>query len=271
MIDKMTPGKMDQPEEASSCTDSNNNNNSSNNSSNNSNNDNCVEQRRPTRVAEKYGLRPRTIIRRLQLERTRDDIPQRQFKTSKHRPPPLSKYRRKTANARERHRMKEINDAFETLRRVLPDFCSRRAAAAMTKITTLKLAVSYIRALSHILEDGHPGDITFFDGLNLAEIAMSSSLAPSPGHAHPAHYPAHVSHNANGASEFASPAASATGSPTLQRTSLGSGSDLSDLLSDDSCVFEDNLDAFDDIPALAEADPFALLMTPDTEAMTLSS
>ncbi|MPC30100.1 Helix-loop-helix protein delilah [Portunus trituberculatus] len=122
---------MDQADEMSSCTDTNNNDNSSNTRG---------EQRRPTRVAEKYGLRPRTIIRRLQLERTRDDTPQRQFKTSKNRPPPLSKYRRKTANARERHRMKEINDAFETLRRVLPDFCSRRAAAAMTKITTLKLA-----------------------------------------------------------------------------------------------------------------------------------
>lgn len=261
MIDKMEPGKTEQAEEVSSCTDSNNNNNDGN----------CVEQRRPTRVAEKYGLRPRTIIRRLQLERTREDIPQRQFKSSKNRPPPLSKYRRKTANARERHRMKEINDAFETLRRVLPDFCSRRAAAAMTKITTLKLAVSYIRALSHILEDGHPGDITFFDGLNLAEIAMSSSLDPPASHTRPGHYAAHVSHNANGVAEFASPSASVAASPTLPRTSLGSGSDLSDLLSDDSCVFEDNLDAFDDIPALAEADPFALLMTPDTEAMALTS
>lgn len=261
MIDKMESGKTAQAEEVSSSTDSNNNNNEGN----------CVDQRRPTRVAEKYGLRPRTIIRRLQLERTREDVPQRQFKSSKNRPPPLSKYRRKTANARERHRMKEINDAFETLRRVLPDFCSRRAAAAMTKITTLKLAVSYIRALSHILEDGHPGDITFFDGLNLAEIAMSSSLAPPPGHARPGHYAAHIGHNTDGAPEFASPSASATASPTLPRTSLGSGSDLSDLLSDDSCVFEDNLDAFDDIPALAEADPFALLMTPDTEAMALTS
>lgn len=255
---------MDRTDELSSCTDNNNNDNSSTNTHG--------EQWRTTRVAEKYGLRPRTIIRRLQLERTRDDTPQRQFKTSKNRPPPLSKYRRKTANARERHRMKEINDAFETLRRVLPDFCSRRAAAAMTKITTLKLAVSYIRALSHILEDGHPGDITFFDGLNLADISMSRPLPQPSTHSHPVHYSGHGSHRTQGATEFPSPAVSAAASPTLPRTSLGSSSsDLSDLLSDDSCVFEDNLDAFDDIPALAEADPFALLLTPDTEALALNS
>ena len=253
---------MNQNDQLSSCTDNNNNDNNSNNTRG--------EQRRPSRVAEKYGLRPRTIIRRLQLERTRDDTPQRQFKASKNRPPPLSKYRRKTANARERHRMKEINDAFETLRRVLPDFCSRRAAAAMTKITTLKLAVSYIRALSHILEDGHPGDITFFDGLNLADISMSKPLHQPSTHTHLVHY---SGHRTPGGTEFPSPAASAAACPTLPRTSLGSSSssDLSDLLSDDSCVFEDNLDAFDDIPALPEVDPFALLLTPDTEALALTS
>ncbi|XP_063860207.1 helix-loop-helix protein delilah-like [Scylla paramamosain] len=256
----MESRKMDQADEVSSCTDNNNNDNTRG------------EQRRPTRVAEKYGLRPRTIIRRLQLERTRDDTPQRQFKTSKNRPPPLSKYRRKTANARERHRMKEINDAFETLRRVLPDFCSRRAAAAMTKITTLKLAVSYIRALSHILEDGHPGDITFFNGLNLADISMSRPLSQPPPHAHSVHY-CHGSLRAPGVTEFPSPEISTAASHTLPRTSLGSSSssDLSELLSDDSCVFEDNLDAFDDIPALPEVDPFALLLTPDTEPLALTS
>lgn len=235
-----------------SCTDSNNN----------------CGQRRPARIGEKYGLRPRTIIRRLQLERSREDLPQGESKTPKNRPPPLSKYRRKTANARERHRMKEINDAFETLRRVLPDFCSRRAAAAMTKITTLKLAVNYIRALSHILEDGHPGDISFFDGLQLADISMGRQLPPPASHTLSSHYSTHLVHLQSSTSS----SSTSTSTSALARGSLGSSSsDLSDLLSDDSCVFEDNLDAFDDIPALPEADPFALLLAPEGEALPLGS
>lgn len=161
--------------------------------------------------------------------------------------------------------MKEINDAFETLRRVLPDFCSRRAAAAMTKITTLKLAVNYIRALSHILEDGHSGDINFFDGLQFDEISVGSPLAPLSSHTLSSHYTAHLSHTQTFPSNSRP---SSTASPVLVRGSLGSTSDLSDLLSDDSCVLED---AFDDIPALPEADPFALLLVPDGEALALGS
>ncbi|XP_045613754.1 neurogenic differentiation factor 1 [Procambarus clarkii] len=235
------------------CTDSNNNHG----------------QRRPTKIAEKYGLRPRTIIRRLQLERARENMPQRMSKTPKNRPPPLSKYRRKTANARERHRMKEINDAFETLRRVLPDFCSRQAAAAMTKITTLKLAVDYIRALSHILEDGHPGDINFFDGLKFADVCEGSPTPQPPSHTYT--FPPHIIFAQSTPASTASPGASSTTASAHLRGSISSTSDLSDLLSDDSCVFEDNLDAFDDIPALPEADPFALLLVPDGEALALGS
>ncbi|XP_071526228.1 neurogenin-1-like [Panulirus ornatus] len=245
-----------QNDKMSSCTDNNNNRG----------------QRRPARIAEKYGLRPRTVIRRLQLERSREDLSLGESKTPKNRPPPLSKYRRKTANARERHRMKEINDAFETLRRVLPDFCSRRAAAAMTKITTLKLAVNYIRALSHILEDGHPGDISFFDGLQMADVSMGRQLPPPASHTLSSHYSTHVVHLQSSTSST-SPSTSSNTSPALARGSLGSSSssDLSDLLSDDSCVFEDTLDAFDDIPALPEADPFALLLAPEGEALPLES
>ena len=33
----------------------------------------------------------------------------------------MSKYRRKTANAKERERMKQVNDAFERLRVVIPN------------------------------------------------------------------------------------------------------------------------------------------------------
>ncbi|XP_045610246.1 helix-loop-helix protein delilah-like isoform X2 [Procambarus clarkii] len=78
----------------------------------------------------------------------------------KPRPPPLSRYRRKTANARERYRMRQINSAFESLRGVLPSWvCRRRAAADLTKITTLKLASAYIRSLQDILDGNAHQDI----------------------------------------------------------------------------------------------------------------
>ncbi|OTF71515.1 Helix-loop-helix domain containing protein, partial [Euroglyphus maynei] len=77
---------------------------------------------------------------------------------AKHKPPPLSKYRRKTANLRERSRMQEINDAFKRLQSVVPDIFSitenersNQSMAKLTKINTLKLAVNYISALTQIL------------------------------------------------------------------------------------------------------------------------
>ncbi|XP_053634353.1 helix-loop-helix protein ngn-1-like [Cherax quadricarinatus] len=246
-MDKLIP-LLGQSSKVPQCSDTNNNNKT------------CIERRIPLRTVE-YSLRPRSVVRRLQLDRNREGLQQKNSKSSKSRPPPLSKYRRKTANARERHRMKEINDAFESLRRILPDICSREAAAAMTKITTLRLAVSYIRALSRILQDGHPGDITFFEELHFDVALESSELRPTPNQSklqRPEMF------------HSTSPLPTSIFSPIS--CSLSTDSDLSELLSDDSCcVFEDNLDAFDDIPALPEADPFALMLPPEGEALLLGS
>lgn len=101
--------------------------------------------------AGKYQLRPRSLHARRRCDADWNIQDKRKPKS---RPAPLSKYRRKTANTRERHRMRQINCAFEKLREMLPRCsASRRGAASdMTKFTTLRLASAYIKALQEILD-----------------------------------------------------------------------------------------------------------------------
>lgn len=104
-----------------------------------------------SRIADKYGMRPRTIIRRLLQEKRLRETPQ---KLVKWRPQPLSKYRKKAARTRQRSHVQQINQAFENLRNVLPAAaCCRRDASAAAKMTILRLAVRYIAALTHLLEE----------------------------------------------------------------------------------------------------------------------
>lgn len=108
---------------------------------------------------DKYSLRPRSVRRvteSLVKSAHADQNSTKQSKSHKpkQKPAPLSKYRRKTANARERNRMREINQAFETLRRVIPQMASTHVQGAnekLTKITTLRLAMKYISTLSAAL------------------------------------------------------------------------------------------------------------------------
>ena len=122
---------------------------------------------------DKYSLRPRSFLRRSDTEdpnhtgATATRRSARRCGSSgidcttrpKQKPPPLSKYRRKTANARERDRMREINAAFETLRRAVPHVSSahqnqhdNNSSEKLTKITTLRLAMKYIATLSQALQ-----------------------------------------------------------------------------------------------------------------------
>lgn len=107
---------------------------------------------------DKYSLRPRSLRR----SKTDEDgrpiaiITKSRISKPKQKPAPLSKYRRKTANARERSRMREINAAFEALRKAVPHWNTPQATTAnekLTKITTLRLAMKYISALSSALRD----------------------------------------------------------------------------------------------------------------------
>lgn len=83
---------------------------------------------------------------------------------AKQKAAPLSKYRRKTANARERIRMREINSAFEHLRECVPiSFCESNPSNSnekLTKITTLRMAMKYISTLTNMLNSS---DMTMND------------------------------------------------------------------------------------------------------------
>lgn len=111
---------------------------------------------------EKYSLRPRSLRQKTEkgMELKKEILSQRNKKNQqnggkpKQKPPPLSKYRRKTANARERNRMREINVAFETLRKAVPQISNTMNSGneKLTKITTLRLAMKYIQTLRQILD-----------------------------------------------------------------------------------------------------------------------
>merc|ERR1711937_594303 len=63
--------------------------------------------------------------------------------------PSVLRHRRDAANARERKRMNGLNDAFERLREVVPNLNSDQK---MSKIETLLMAQTYIRALARLIE-----------------------------------------------------------------------------------------------------------------------
>ncbi|KAK6182306.1 hypothetical protein SNE40_010019 [Patella caerulea] len=130
---------------------------------------------------EKYNLRRSSLVNRVQSERKRNSPKQPKPKT---RPPPLSKYRRKTANHRERERMKDMNDAFELLRKSVP--LSEESDPKQTKVTTLKQAMNYITALRRVLGYEH-GQVdsdgaSSSRGSECSTASSTSQCAPMPCH-----------------------------------------------------------------------------------------
>ena len=63
--------------------------------------------------------------------------------------------RRRAANLRERKRMNGLNHAFEKLREHIPDLGAEKK---LSKIETLQMAQSYIKALSILLQEEQSGN-----------------------------------------------------------------------------------------------------------------
>ena len=111
-----------------------------------------------TNHEDKYSLRACSVKKRTEI-REKSAARKRGPKPKAHSAK-MSKYRRKTANARERLRMGEINTAFDQLKEKIPlpalggvnnkiQKCEK-----LTKINILHIAINYIRALEDILETG---------------------------------------------------------------------------------------------------------------------
>lgn len=134
----------------------------------------------PEKAQEKYSLRPRASLKREEPDEDHEDSwkPSTRGRSTKRRqkPKPLSRYRRKTANARERSRMREINEAFEALRRAVPHLAVDAHNEKLTKITTLRLAMKYISALSGLLT-APPGAQSSSTPTTAAEAAAAAAIA----------------------------------------------------------------------------------------------
>ena len=126
----------------------------------------CIQPSCPghklNKKGKSYGLRECSIKKRKETER-RKNQPRKRGPKPRPKSAPMSKYRRKTANLRERMRMGEINTAFENLREKLPNpvQSEKGKCEKLTKINILHVAINYIRAMENLLETGDSGIRSF--------------------------------------------------------------------------------------------------------------
>jgi len=127
------------------------------------------------KTTDKYSLRAGSLQKRIEVE-GRKSLPKKRGPKPKPKSQPMSKYRRKTANLRERMRMGEINIAFEKLREKIPQSESTPNVGKcekLTKINILHVAINYIKALESILNTGEAGVQVF--GTSVIRGLMDSS------------------------------------------------------------------------------------------------
>nr|XP_053628625.1 LOW QUALITY PROTEIN: achaete-scute complex protein T3-like [Cherax quadricarinatus] len=197
----------------------------------------------------KYQLRPRSIKVRHCYD---SEWSFQDTLRHKPRPPPLSRYRRKTANARERYRMRQINTAFDSLRGVLPSWvCSRRASSDLTKITTLKLASAYIRSLQDILDGNAQQDTYSWVLSSIFSDAPSPEQPQSVHHYNPSTFPSKAQQQQQ---------------QELDSEHPTTDSELVSLLygASDSCNYQDSLETFSYLSSGPDADSVSLLLGYDS-------
>merc|ERR1712179_17172 len=105
-------------------------------------------------------LRRSSVAKRLLTEQNKSQPKVREKISKKYR---LSKYRRKTENAKERERMKKFNEAFINLKRMLPNNGPNKdedkKADKDTKVSSLRSAITYINCLQELLKDVDAGRV----------------------------------------------------------------------------------------------------------------
>lgn len=127
-------------------------------------------------------------------------------------PQPASVQRR---NARERNRVKQVNNGFANLRQHIPSDVitaltngGRGASKKLSKVDTLKLAVEYIRRLQDLLDENE-NDTTSTSALSHNSSAYYSA-SPSAEHSAPTCSEASASPTPSYASEMSSSAGNVT-------------------------------------------------------------
>lgn len=101
-------------------------------------------------------------------------------------------------NARERNRVKQVNNGFATLRSHIPlsvaaamtsnaeAVASRTASKKLSKVETLRMAVEYIRSLQDMLDDSEGGrstshlDDSYYRNLKQIDSMSEASTSPPP-------------------------------------------------------------------------------------------
>ncbi|XP_013185758.1 achaete-scute complex protein T3 [Amyelois transitella] len=90
-----------------------------------------------------------------------------------HQPYPAQPASVARRNARERNRVKQVNNGFAQLRQHIPSAVTaalaggRGSSRKLSKVDTLRLAVEYIKSLKRLLEEGEEGCSDTQIGLNL--------------------------------------------------------------------------------------------------------
>ncbi|XP_053600482.1 achaete-scute complex protein T3-like [Plodia interpunctella] len=94
-------------------------------------------------------------------------------KTYLHQPYPAQPASVARRNARERNRVKQVNNGFAQLRQHIPSAVTaalaggRGSSRKLSKVDTLRLAVEYIKSLKRLLEEGEEGCSDTQIGLSL--------------------------------------------------------------------------------------------------------